>query len=137
MLRIFVISLILICSGCARLDHFQISDIDQSQGELKPISVKVSETGFDASETVAIASAFSSGSTQSGLEEVALILALINLGPSTGNPVYSDQYAENLLIQLREQCPSGKMTGIRSVREGLSYGPVSGEVVRLDADCIL
>ena len=41
MLRVFVISLMLIGSGCARLDHVQISDIDQSGGRLKPISVKI------------------------------------------------------------------------------------------------
>ena len=138
MFRVFIISLILMCSGCARLDHVQISDIDQSQGRLKPISVSISNTGFDAAETVGIASELTqSDSAKESLGDLAAILALINMGPSTGNPVYNDSYAENILLQLHQQCSSGRLTAIRNVREALSYGPVSGEIVRIDADCIL
>jgi len=138
MLRVLVMSLILVGSGCARLDHIQISDIDQSQGSLKAISVKISNTGFNAAETVAIAGALAqSDSTKESLGDLATLLALVNMGPTTGNPVYNDHYAENILMQLHQQCASGKITAIRNVREGLSYGPVSGEVVRIDADCIL
>lgn len=138
MLRILVMSLILVCSGCARLDHIQISDIDQSRGNLKPISVKISNTGFNAAETVAIAGELAqSGRTKDSLGDLAVILALVNMGPTTGNPVYNDSYAENILQQLHQQCATGKITGIRNIREALSYGPVSGEIVRIDADCIL
>lgn len=138
MLRVIMVSLILICSGCARLDHVQISDIDQSQGRLTPISVKISNTGFSAAQTVAIASELAqSDSTKDNLGDLAAILALINMGPTTGNPVYNDRYAENILMQLHQQCASGKITAIRNIREALSYGPVSGEIVRIDADCIL
>lgn len=129
---------IMVCSGCARLDHFQISDIDQTQGQLTPVSVKVSDTGFDAATTAAIASELAtSDSAQDNLGDLAAILALVNMGPRTGNPVYNDQYAEQLLKQLQQQCRSGNITAIRSVREATSYGPVSGEIVRIDADCIL
>lgn len=138
MLRIFMISLVLICSGCARLDHFQISDIDQSQGSLTPISIKVSDLGFDAATTAGIASELtSSNSAQENLGDLAAVLALISMGPRTGNPVYNDRYAENILQQLHAQCPSGKITAIRNVREAMSYGTLSGEIVRIDADCIL
>ncbi len=138
MIRVISICLILMCSGCARLDHVQISDIDQSQGRLKAISVKISDTGFNASETVAIAGELAqSDSAKDSLGDLAAFLALINMGPTTGNPVYNDRYAENILMQLHQQCATGKITAIRSVREGLSYGPVSGEIVRIDADCIL
>ncbi len=138
MLRVLAVSLILICTGCARLDHVQISDIDQSQGHLKPISVQISNTGFNAAETVAIAGELaSSDSAKENLGDLAALLALINMGPTTGNPVYNDRYAENILQQLHQQCSSGNITAIRNVREALSYGPVSGEIVRIDADCIL
>ncbi|MFT4763662.1 MAG: hypothetical protein ACI9OH_000751 [Oleispira sp.] len=138
MLRVIMVSLILICSGCARLDHVQISDIDQSQGRLTPISVKISNTGFSAAQTVAITSELAqSDSAKDNLGDLAAILALINMGPTTGNPVYNDRYAENILMQLHQQCASGKITAIRNIREALSYGPVSGEIVRIDADCIL
>jgi len=138
MLRVLIMSLILICSSCARLDHIQISDIDQSQGDLKPISVKLSDTGFNASEAVAITGELAqSESAKENLGDLAAILALINMGPSTGNPVYNDRYAENILQQLHQQCPTGKITALRNIREARSYGPVSGEIVRIDADCIL
>jgi hypothetical protein len=138
MLRVLMMSLILICSGCARLDHIQISDIDQSQGDLKPISVELSDTGFNASEAVAITGELAqSESAKENLGDLAAILALINMGPSTGNPVYNDRYAENILQQLHQQCPTGKITALRNIREARSYGPVSGEIVRIDADCIL
>ena len=138
MLRIFMVSLVLICSGCARLDHFQIGDIDQSQGRLTPISIKVSNVGFDVAATAGIASELAnSDSAQQDLGDLSAVLALINMGPRTGNPVYSDRYAENILQQLHAQCPSGKITAIRNVREATSFGPVSGEIVRIDADCIL
>jgi len=138
MLRVLMMSLILICSGCARLDHIQISDIDQSQGDLKPISVELSDTGFNASEAVAITGELAqSESAKENLGDLAAILALINMGPSTGNPVYNDRYAENILQQLHQQCLTGKITALRNIREARSYGPVSGEIVRIDADCIL
>ncbi len=136
--RAFTLLVILLCSGCARLDHFQISDIDQTQGELSAISVKISETGFDAAATAELASvAASSDSAKENLGDLAAILALMNMGPRTGNPVYNDRYAEQLLQQLQQQCASGNITAIRSVREATSYGVVSGEIVRIDADCIL
>jgi hypothetical protein len=138
MLRVISICLLLICSGCARLDHIQISDIDQSQGVLEPISVNISNTGFNASETVAISGILAeSDSAKENLGDLAALLTLINMGPTTGNPVYNDRYAENILMQLHQQCATGKITAIRNVREALSYGPVSGEIVRIDADCIL
>ncbi len=141
-------TVLVILSACARLDHVQISDIDQSQGPLIPISVKVSEAGIDLSALAGIADkvkpnmlleklhipAGNGGSNDS--ENLATLLALINMGPRTGNPVYDDSYAQNVLMQLYVQCPSGKITGLRSIREADSYGPVSGEVVRLDAYCI-
>ena len=138
MLRISLTFLILICAGCARLDHVQIGDIDQTAGQTKAISIKVSDTGFDAAATAGLAAELSdSSNAQSELHDLAAILALINMGPSTGNPTYNDVYAEQVLQQLHAQCPSGKITGLRSVRESTTYGTVSGEIVRLDADCIL
>lgn len=138
MFRIVSTLLILFSSACARLDYVQISDIDQSQGPLKPISVKVSNTGVDAAGIVDISRDLTrSLSAKEDLADLGLILTLINMGPSTGNPVYNDRYAEDILVLLRQQCPSHNITSIRNVREAVAYGPISGEVVRIDADCIL
>jgi len=138
MQKIVSIGVLLLLAGCARLDHVQISDIDQSQGTLRPISVKVSEFGVELAVVADVTSRLASNqNTQKYVKELRDILALINMGPRTGNPVYNDNYAENVLEQLYVQCPTGKLTGLRSIREAKSYGPVSGEIVRLDAYCIL
>lgn len=126
----------IVMSGCARLDHVQIGSIDQTQGDLTPVSVRFSETGFDAAAAAEIGRAASSGQTADNFEDLRTILALINMGPRTGNPVYDDAYAENLLSYLRNECQSGKITGIRAIREAKSAGPVSGEIVGVDAYCI-
>ncbi|GEM81336.1 hypothetical protein [Vibrio superstes] len=124
-------------SACSQLHHVQLSDIDQTQGELTPVSIKVNEIGFDASETARIASDMASSEKDSeNLQLVATVLALMNMGPSTGNPVYNDHYADQVMRQIDTQCPSHNLTGLTSVRESTSFGTVSGEVVRVDGYCI-
>lgn len=129
---------ILLLSACARMDHVQVGDIDQSQGTLKPISVKVSENTVSVDATLAIADAVTKNSSANDdIESLKTIWALLNMGPRTGIPVFDDSYAQNVLSQLYAQCPSGKITAIRSIREANDYAVASGEIVRIDADCIM
>lgn len=129
---------ILLLSACARMDHIQVGDIDQSQGQLKPISVKVSENTVSVDATLTIAEAVANNSSaQDDIESLKTIWALLNMGPRTGIPVFDDSYARNVLSQLHAQCPSGKITAIRSIREANDYAVASGEIVRIDADCIM
>jgi hypothetical protein len=137
MRHFLVLSLMLVSGGCARLDSVQIGSIDQSQGPMTPVSVRLSETGFDAAATAEIGRAVTDGQTSENFEDLRTILGLINMGPRTGNPVYNDQYAEKLLTYLRNECPGGTLTGIRAIREAKSAGPVSGEIVGVDAFCIM
>ncbi|MEH6347687.1 MAG: hypothetical protein V7785_21505 [Bermanella sp.] len=138
MYKITLYGILLLMTACARLDHVQISDIDQSQGSLKPISVKVSEFAIELAVIADVGSRLATNhNTQNSLKEIRDILALMNMGPRTGNPVFNDNYAENVLEQLYVQCPSGKITGLRSTREATTYGAVSGEIVRLNAFCII
>jgi len=123
-------------AGCARLDHVQIGSIDQSQGELVPVSVRLSETGFDATAAAGIGRIASRGKTAENFKQLRDILALINMGPRTGNPVFDDAYAQRLQEYLLVECPSGRLTGIRAIREAKTAGPVSGEIVGVDAYCI-
>jgi len=135
MRSIFLLAVIAM-AGCARLDSVQIGSIDQTQGDLTPISVRFSETGFDAAAAAEIGRIASDGQTAENFEDLRTILALMNMGPRTGNPVYDDTYAEKLLAYLRNECRSGKITGIRAIREAKAAGPVSGEIVGVDAFCI-
>ena len=138
MQKLILVGTLLLLGACARLDYVQIGDIDQSKGKLSPISVKVSENGVEMAVIAGVAAELASSSKNSQhLKEIRDLLALMNMGPRTGNPVFNDTYAENILDALYQQCASGKITGIRNIREATSYGPISGEIVRIDADCIL
>ena len=136
MKSMFGLSLLLI-GGCSQLHHVQVSNIDQSRGKLTPFTVQVNELGFDAAQTVQIgADVAKSASTSEDLEFIAFILAISNFGPKTGNPVYNDNYAEQILVEVVKACPSRKITGLTSIREATNIGPVSGEVVRINGYCI-
>ena len=128
---------LLMLGGCSQLHHVHIGEIDQSQGTLTPFTLKVNELGFDAAKAAKIgADVAKSASTSEDLEIVAFILAINNFGPKTGNPVYNDAYADQVLAEVIKVCPSKKLTGLTSVREATNVGPVSGEVVRINGYCI-
>jgi len=126
-----------VLAGCARLDHVQIGEIDQTQGQLKAFSIQVSEIGFDAAATAEIGRQATRGQASEQLQTIRDILALMNMGPRTGNPVYDDTYANKLVEYVYAECPTGKMTGLKSIREAKGFGPVTGEIVRIDGYCIL
>ncbi len=127
----------LLLGACARLDHVQIGDLDQTQGNLQPISVKVSQFGIELAAFAEVGRhTASSSAARSQSQQVRDLLALMNMGPRTGNPVYNETYAEKVLEDLYRQCPSGNITGIRSIREARAYTAVSGEIVRIDAFCV-
>jgi hypothetical protein len=127
----------LLVGGCSQLHHVHIGDIDQSRGALTPFTITVNELGFDAAKTVKIGAGLAqSASSSDDLELVALILAISNFGPKTGNPVYNDAYADEVLSEVIKACPSKKITGLTSLREATNIGPVSGEVVRINGFCI-
>ncbi len=138
MQKLILLGALLLLGACARLDHVQIGELDQTQGQLTPISVKVSQNAIEMALVAGVASeVIKSSKTSQQLKEIRNFLALINMGPRTGNPVVDESYAQDVLNNLYRQCPSGKITGIRNIREAKSYGPVSGEIVRINAYCIL
>ncbi|ASP40815.1 hypothetical protein CHH28_03230 [Bacterioplanes sanyensis] len=135
-MRLIFLLLSLASVGCARLDQVQFGSLDQSAGQLTPVSFAVNELGLDMAAGAEIARQLSSGQASQDLQALRDILALINMGPRTGNPVFDDSYSDHILASILAQCPSGQLTGLRSIREGIAYGPVSGEVVRIDGFCI-
>lgn len=135
-MKVFVILGIFLAAGCARLDSVQIGSIDQSHGNLRPISVRISETGLDAAAAAEVARNLARGEAAKQFEALRNILAAMNTGPRTGNPVFVEDYAEPLLGYLLNECPGGRITGVQSIREGKTYGVVSGEIVGAKAYCI-
>ncbi|MCP5325204.1 MAG: hypothetical protein H7A09_02615 [Oceanospirillaceae bacterium] len=133
---IVLLALVIGSSGCARLDRVQIGDIDQSRGELVEVEVQLSELGLNMAGIAETGRIATRGKASQDFKELRDILALINMGPKTGNPVFDDTYAQRLQEYLLVKCPSGRLTSIRSVREAKGFGPVTGEIVGVKADCI-
>ena len=136
MRRYFALIAVGLLTACARLDHVQIGDIDQSQGTLTPFTVQISEFGFEAAAAAEIGRIATEGQASQQFQTIRDILALINMGPRTGNPVFSDDYAEKIMNYIYAECPTGKMTGLTSIREAKGFGPVTGEIVRISGYCI-
>jgi hypothetical protein len=133
-LLFFCISL----SGCAVLHHVQLSDIDnRGQFVSVPMDVKVSENGFNVAEATHIAKSLSNNDNdRKNLGDLGAIIESFQMGPRTGSPVYSDRYAEKLIYQLHTQCPSGKITGVQSVRESREYPVIKGEIIKITGYCL-
>ncbi len=123
-------------SGCAVLHHVQVGQVDNRQNiALIPFEVKVSETGVSTEDVARIARASRSdaGNKAAGVAE---IIALFQIGPRTGNPVYDEHYAEKVLYLVHEKCPSGRVTGLSSIREMRKYPVISGEIIKITGFCM-
>ena len=126
--------------GCAALYDVQLGDINASQGTLTPFVIKVSETGVSIHEAAKIGETFARMSNDRELARTIrgldTIIALFQYGPRTGNLVYSDIYADRIFADLRKQCPSGRITGLVSIRESMKYPVISGEIVKIMGYCV-
>lgn len=124
-------------TSCAILHHAQIGEIDNRNiYKRKKIEVKVSEAGVNLKELGQIARRIApreGGEIDKALEWVRYF----QMGPRTGNPVYNEKYARNLYHQIRKMCPSGHISGLVIVRENRKYPVISGEIVKITADCLI
>jgi hypothetical protein len=135
MLKLIVI--LFLATGCAQLHHIQLGEIDNRPGLVKkPFDIKVSESGINLYEAAGIVRAFNK---RAGKEAGALagVIGLFQMGPRTGNPVYVKDYAKDLVQIIYEKCPSGRVTGLTSIRESRKYPVVSGEIVKVTGYCLL
>jgi hypothetical protein len=124
-------------AGCARLHHYQLGDIDGSQGQLRSFEIQVDETGLDAQEGIRIAKATTtSARTKRELSTAEAVVSLTQVGHKTGDPTFSDDWADGMLAKILAQCPSGQVTGLVALRESADYPVVSGEIVTIRGYCI-
>lgn len=126
----------ILLSGCAILHRVQVGQIDNRQGPAAvPFEILLSESGVSTQEIAAIARATKSraGNDVAG---VAGVIGLFQIGPRTGNPVYNDRFAHSLIYKIHEKCPTGRVTGLTSIREMRKYPTVSGEIVKLSGYCL-
>jgi hypothetical protein len=134
-----VLSLALLSSGCVFLHSAQVSDVDSEvvlQGQR--FEILVSELGINLEEGAQLAEgvARAAGSRTDVISTVNDIIALFQMGPKTGNPVFNDDFSDDIIHQIKLKCPSGRISGLTSVRETAKYPVVSGEIVKLIGYCL-
>ena len=139
MKQLLLICVLALSSGCAFLHHAHVGDIDNREGyELRPIDIKMSETGISLQEATEVVKALNNSSQgQKDIAGVSEVIGLFQMGPKTGNTVYNDTYAHSLVYKLHEACPSGMITGINAIRETRKYPVVSGEIVKVTGFCMI
>jgi hypothetical protein len=124
-------------AGCARMHHYEMGELDSSQGRLEEFSVQVDETGLDTDEAARAAQILAQDKqTKQRLGTLKTILALSQFGPKTGDPTTSEDWADGLLLAVLERCPTGQVTGLTVVRESMDYPVVSGEIVTVKGFCV-
>lgn len=123
--------------SCAILHSTQITDIDSATVKNgSRFNILLSETGVNLKEASKIAQAITNDQkTRQDIKELNAIISLFQMGPTTGNMVFNDTYADYVVDLLRAKCPSGKISGLMSIRETAKYPVVSGEIVRLVGYC--
>ena len=131
-LTVFLL-LIMIVPSCAYVYQVQVGDIDDRESfEPTPFVIRVSETGVSLEDLGEIAQRLGSDSGKEGAE----FLKMIQMGPTTGNPVYNERYAEDLLLLIKQKCPDGRVNGLTSIREQRKYPAISGEIVKISGNCL-
>ena len=132
---IFLVICLTFSYSCAQLYHVQIGEID-TKAKGKDFTILVSEQGFNIDEAGNIAKALSSKSNSEEVEDLKNLIKLFQMGPKTGNPVFNENYAENILEKISEHCPSGKITNLVAIREAKKYPVISGEIVKVMGTCL-
>lgn len=123
-------------SGCAILHHIQLGQVDNRSGDVQiPFEIKMSEVGVSTDEIGRMARGTNSNGGDN-LAGVAAIISLFQMGPRTGNPTYNPKFAEMLIYEIYQKCPSGKVTSLMSVREMRKYPAISGEIVKITGFCL-
>lgn len=128
----------IIFSGCAVLHHIQIGEIDNRKQFVQvPIEVLVSEMGFDMGEAKNLSqSILSNQKAKNDAAAIADTIALFQIGPRTGAPIYNEKYAEKIIYHLHTKCPQGQITEVQSIRETREYPVIKGEIVKIVAQCL-
>ena len=135
--KITLVLLSVLLSSCAIMHHTQLGEVDSDivlNG--RKFEVLVSETGVSFKEAADIGQALTNHQkTSNDIGQAQEILALFQMGPRTGNHTFSDNYADKIFKMLKKECPSGKVSGLTSIRETAKYPVVSGEIVKIIGYC--
>jgi hypothetical protein len=132
---LFLPLLIALTSGCAILHHVQVGEVDNRNAKVQiPFEILVNEMGVSVEEIGGAARAVKN-SGNNAVANVAAIISLFQMGPRTGNPTYNEHFAEKIVYEIYQKCPSGQVTGLMSIREMRKYPAISGEIVKITGYC--
>lgn len=118
-----------------------IGERDAPSDERRTVVVNVSDVGVDtrgiakSGAQVARTAGRNSGTMKNVAGSIEFLAWATSQSPRTGNPTWDDLWADGIEKVLREQCPNGVVTGIQTTRESASYPYVSGEIIRVRAEC--
>ena len=86
-------------SGCTVLYSVQLGEINGTakQSGAEYFEIIVSEVGVNLDEAASVAKSIASTAGKKEIEEAKNIMGMFQMGPRTGNPVYSDDYADATL----------------------------------------
>jgi hypothetical protein len=127
---------ILPLTGCAVLHHVQVGDVDaRNRRAASRIDIKISENGINIREANEIVRRLGNAAWSKQSDDLAAIIGLFQMGPRTGNTVYSADYARAMAELIYQKCPSGQVSNLVSIRETRKYPVVSGEIVKVTGDC--
>lgn len=127
----------LFLSSCAVLHSVQIGDVESAPEYASvPFEIKVSEFGIDLNDVKATSQILLSKNDSKQTNDALAFLQYFQMGPHTGAGVYSISYVDHMEEKIRTQCPSGRVTGIMSIRESAEYPIVKGEIIKIKGFCL-
>ncbi|OYZ18798.1 MAG: hypothetical protein B7Y39_13040 [Bdellovibrio sp. 28-41-41] len=126
-----------VLSSCAVLHSVQIGEIESSPDLASvPFEIKVSEFGIDLNDVKTTGRILMDKNSSDKANDALTAIQYFQMGPHTGAGVYSINYVDHLENKVREQCPSGRITGLMSIRETAEYPIVKGEIVKIKGFCL-
>lgn len=127
----------LVVSGCMTVHSVQLGDVDSTVvrgGER--FEIKLSAIGFNTEEIAELVKiAASSPQAQKRVDSMEDTVAMFQQGPRTGDTVVDPRFSDRMRDELRKRCPSGRVSGLMTIRETADYPGLSGEIVKLIGYC--
>jgi hypothetical protein len=137
---IFILGFLFQCSIPYR---YTIGDLDNTSIRKKHFQILVSETGINFEEGIGIVQGglylrnpSPNYSRNKNMEYIKILIFLSTMGPTTGQKLLNSNFADKLGDVIQKNCPSGNVVNLRNIREAAKYPVVSGEIVRIEGDCL-
>ena len=126
MWRTMGVAALVATSGCLRVHHVQVGEIDATGPAARPFVLEVTTAGVDVGAVAGVA----------GVPVVSDIVTLFSQGPRTGIPTYVPGFVGDLQERLAEKCPTGRVTGLQVRRSSLVVPFAGEERVRIQGWCV-